>query len=218
MGNVEWIEKKESPTSGSKLKRAASSYSPRSGNSLLSSSPPDKKSLDALAPSKTDKNPTPADAKKPPVKPKPAHLSRRKLSDGAVQVPSSARLSQNYGTMPAVDQEAPAPPEGVVFSIPREDSGPRPPSNASPRLSLRRSPPSAPNVTTAPEKEKERERDKDKEKDKKKKGMSSVGSSHSRAYTTTQTRRGIRTRTMCRSLRRATFVISRTTSRPTHRH
>lgn len=104
----------EAPATGSKLKRAASSYSPRS-TSMLSSSPPassskiEAKPAAALSPGPSTgavgsgKNPTvPDPSSKPPVKPKPAHLSRRKLSDGAVNAKSGG--SQLYAAMPGIDQ------------------------------------------------------------------------------------------------------------------
>lgn len=98
------------PSSGSKLKRASSAYSPRSAPMLGSSPPqaPSKLDVKPAAPEAAKagaagKNPTAPDpSAKPPVKPKPAHLSRRKLSDGAVQ-PSSRGGSQIYGTMPSID-------------------------------------------------------------------------------------------------------------------
>lgn len=63
-------------------------------------------------------------------------------------------------------QDGPPPPEGATFSTTKDDASPRPPTGQSPRLSLRRSPPSAPSVTgtVSPSRD---DRDKDK-KDKKK--------------------------------------------------
>ena len=193
----------EAPATGSKLKRAASAYSPRSTSMLSASSPPASSAKVEAKPAglspgsssaaiSTGKNPTAPDpGSKPPVKPKPAHLSRRKLSDGAVNPKGGSQL---YAAMPGIDQvrmqqcyafifrlylqylgatyiailtssyqEGPAPPEGTMFApLKQDDTSPRPPVGTSPRLSLRRSPPSAPAVTSnmSPPKDKEEKKKK----------------------------------------------------------
>lgn len=97
LSNADGKEKDREPGSP-KMKRAASSYSPRTSTFV----PP---SQTAPVVSKAEaKNPTPVDGKKPPVKPKPAHLSRRKLSDGAVNTGSLRGGSQIYAAMPSIDQ------------------------------------------------------------------------------------------------------------------